>query len=121
MDIGAATQASLKDLQITSGKKPGFRADCRVAVLNIVEKTLMRYSFVRSSTCLAPKNIANNKKSASKFMALADGLLHIKKITAKDAYMAKLQYNEFQKTVWEKHHSELVAFYFVKNRFDIFL
>ena len=28
MDIVAATQASLKDLQITSGKKQVFRADC---------------------------------------------------------------------------------------------
>ena len=46
-----------------------FRADCRVFVVNVilklVEKTPMRYSFVGSSTCLAPKNIANNKKSAS--------------------------------------------------------
>ena len=83
MDIRAATQASLKDLQITSGKKQAFRTDCRVVVVNIilklVEKTPVRYSFVRSSTCLDPKSIANNKKSASQFKALADGLSHIKK------------------------------------------
>ena len=59
----------------------------------------MRYSFVRSFTSLNPKNIANNKKSTSKFKALADGLFHIKKITAKVADMAKFQYNEFQKIV----------------------
>ena len=85
MDIGAATQASAKDLQITSGKKQAFRAECRDVVVNIilklVEKTPMRYSFVRSSTRLTPRNIANNKKSASKFKALADGLSHIKKIS----------------------------------------
>ena len=100
MDIGAATQASLKDLEITSGKQT-FRADCQVVVVNIilklVEKTPMRYSFVHSSTCLAPQNIANNKKSASKFKALVDGLSHIKKITAKVADMAKFQYNQIQK------------------------
>ena len=83
MDIGATTQTSLKDLQITSGKKQAFRADCRVVVINIilklVEKTPMQYSFVRSSTCLAPKNIANNKKFVSKFKASADELSHIKK------------------------------------------
>ena len=30
--------------------------------------------------------------------------------------MATFQYNEFQKIVWEKHHSEFVAFDFVKDR-----
>ena len=67
------------------------------------------------------KNIANNKKLASKFKALADGLSHIKKITAKVTDMAKFQHNEFQKIVWEKHHSEFVAFDFVKDRLDVFL
>ena len=85
MDIGEAIQASLKDLPITSGGKHAFRADCRVVVVNIilklVEKTSMRYSFVRPSTCLAAKNIANNKKSSSKFKAFADELSHINKIS----------------------------------------
>ena len=90
-------------------------------ILKLVEKTPMRYSFVRSSTCLAPKNIANNQKSASKFKALADGLSCIKKITAKVADMTKFQYDKFQKIVWEKHHSESVAFDFVKDWLDIFL
>ena len=124
MDIGAATQASLKDLKITSAKKQAFRADCRVVVVNIilklVEKTPMRYCFVRSSTCLALKNIANKQKSASKFRALADGLTHIKKITAKVADMAKFQCNKFQKIVWEKHHSEFDAFDFGKDWLDVF-
>ena len=35
--------------------------------------------------------------------------------------MATFQYNEFQKIVWEKHHSEFVAFDFVKDRLDVFL
>ena len=81
----------------------------------------MRYSFVRSFTSLTSKNIANNEKSASKFKALADGLFHIKKITAEVGDMAKFQYNEFQKIVWQKHHFEFVAFDFVKDRLDVFL
>ena len=36
MDIGEATQASFKDLQITSRKKSAFCADCRVVVVNII-------------------------------------------------------------------------------------
>ena len=35
--------------------------------------------------------------------------------------MAKFQYNEFQKIVRQKHHSEFVAFDFVKDRSDVFL
>ena len=35
--------------------------------------------------------------------------------------MAKFQYNEFQKIVWEKHYSEFVAFDFVKDRLDVVL
>ena len=35
--------------------------------------------------------------------------------------LAKFQYNEFQKIVWEKHHSESVAFDFVKDHLDVFL
>ena len=85
------------------------------AILKSVEKTPMRCSFVPSSTSLAPKNSANNKKSASRFKALADGLSHLKKITVKVAYMATFRCNEFQKIVWEKHHSEFVAFDFVKD------
>ena len=73
----------------------------------------MQYSFVCSSPCLAPKNIENNKKSASKCKALADGLSHIKNITAKVADMATFQYSEFQKIAWEKHHSEFDTFDFV--------
>ena len=65
MDIGAATQEPPKP----ASQPATFRADCRVfavnVILKLVEKTPMRYSFVGSSTCLAPKNIANNKKSAS--------------------------------------------------------
>ena len=83
MDMRAATQASLKDLQITSGKKQAFRTDCRVFVVNIilklVEKTPVRYSFVRSSTCLDPKSIANNKKSAHSLRHLQMGCLILKK------------------------------------------
>ena len=67
MEIGLATQASLKDIQITSGKKQTFFA----------EKTPMWYSFIRSSTWLALRNIGSNKKSGSKFKALSDGLYHI--------------------------------------------
>ena len=51
--------------------------------LKLVEETHMQFSFVRSSTRLALKNIASNKKSSSKFKALADGLSQIKNITAK--------------------------------------
>ena len=80
MDIGAATQASILKI-FTSRKKQAFSPDCRVVVVNIilksVEKTPMQYSFVHSSTCLAPKNIANTKKSASKFKVCSDGLFHI--------------------------------------------
>ena len=35
--------------------------------------------------------------------------------------MAKFQNNEFQKIVWEKHHSEFVAFDFVKDWLEVFL
>ena len=35
--------------------------------------------------------------------------------------MAKFQYNKFQKIFWEKHHSEFVAFDFVKDQWDVFL
>ena len=83
MDIGAATQAVLKDLKITTGKKQATWVDCWIVVVNInlklVVKTPMWYSFVCSSTSLAPKNILNDKKSASKCKALADGLFHIEK------------------------------------------
>ena len=57
----------------------------------------MWYSFVCSSTCLALKNIAKGKKFASKFKAVACGLSHIKKITAKVAEMAKVQYKDFKR------------------------
>ena len=67
------------------------------------------------------KKYANNKKSASKFKVLADGLSHIKKITAKVADMAKFQYNKFQKVFCEKHHSEFDAFDFGKDRLGVLL
>ena len=73
MEVGAATQAFLKDLE-NLRKKAGFCVDCRIVLVNIilklVEKTPMRYSVVCSSTWLALKNIANNKKALS-------GLSHI--------------------------------------------
>ena len=48
------------------------------------------------------------------------GCLILKK-SVKVADMAKFQYNKFQKMVWEKHHSKFDAFYFVKDRLDVFL
>ena len=47
-------------------------------ILKLVEETPMQFSFVCSSTPLALKNIVNNKKSSSKFKALAEGLSQIK-------------------------------------------
>ena len=48
-----------------------------------------------------------------------DCLILIK--SAKVADMAKLQYNKFQNIVWGNHHSEFVAFDFMKDRLDVFL
>ena len=49
----------LKIFKLPQEKKHAFHADCRVVVVNmilkLVEKTPMSCSFVRSSTCLAPK------------------------------------------------------------------
>ena len=65
MEVGAATQASLKDLE-NLRKKAGFCVDCRIVLVNIilklVEKTPMRYSVVFSSTWLALKILQITRK-----------------------------------------------------------
>ena len=49
------------------------------------------------------------------------GCFIFKKTAAKVVDMAEFQYSEFQKIVLEKHHSEFVAFDFVKDQLHMFL
>ena len=47
MDIGAATQAFLKDLKITTGKKQATWADCWIVVVNINLKLVVKTPVVQ--------------------------------------------------------------------------
>ena len=116
LDVGAATQTE---------NKRRFLLDCQLIIKTIIqkliEKTPIKYRLVRLASCLAPKEIfENSERSSNRFKLLVDGLSTHKKTSSKVADSAKFQYNEVQKTVFEKH-DEFIKFDYCNDRLDSFL
>ena len=65
IDIGVGAQTALKELNLFPEKTRKFKADCgdviKSVILKFVEKTPLRYNFVRLSSALVPKHIVENR------------------------------------------------------------
>ena len=108
IDIDAAAETALKEALIKSEKKQRFLLDYQLVIktiiLNLIEKTPLKYNCVKLASCLIPKHaVENHETSANRFRLMVDGLSSHKKITSKIADNAKFQFNEMQKVVFEKH------------------
>ena len=126
IDMGAGAQPASKELNIFPEETRKFKADCRdmiqSAILKFVEKTPLRYNFVRNLSALVPKHIVGNKeKYSSRFRLLVDGLSASTKISSTIADKTKFQYNEIQALAHEKHYyTEFSEFNYQNDRLDVF-
>ena len=94
----AATQTAIKEVLIKSEKKQIFLLGCKLVIktiiLNLNEKTPLKYNLVKLASSLVPKHIVENcKTSANIFRFMVDGLISHKEITPKIADNAKFQFN----------------------------
>ena len=126
INIGSAAQTALGKASVKSEKKRQLLLDCRIVIktiiLNLIEKTPLKYNLVKVASCLAPKNIVQNCDiSSNRFRIMVDGLCALKKISSKVADNAKFQFNEMQKVVSEKYFDEFIKFDYTNDRLDDFL
>ena len=127
IDIGAGAQIALKELNLFPEKTRKFKADCRdiiqSVILKFVEKTPLKYNFVRLSSALVPKHIVENReKYSNRFRLLVDGLSASKKVSSPVADKAKFQYNEIQTLAHEKHYyTKFSEFNYQNDHLDVFL
>ena len=101
IDIGAATQTTLKEALIKPEKKRRSLLDCQLTIktiLNLIENTSLKYNLVKLASCLLPKHSKNCETPANRFRLMVDGLSSHKKITPKIADNAKLQ---FKTCLWK--------------------
>ena len=124
IDIDTAAKTVLKEALIKSEKKRRFLLDSQLVIntiiLNLIEKTSLKYNLVKLASCLVPKHTAENREtSTNRFRLMVDGLSSHKKITSKIADNA-VQFIEMEKVVCEKHFDEFIKFDYLKDRLDIF-
>ena len=126
VDIGAATEPSLKGVRLSEEKKKNSIGQCRTIVLDILvklaEKTPLRYAAVHCASSLSPGNMIQVPQECSQvFIVLADRFFAAKKISAPVADNAKYQFDEFLKVAETHHKEEFLKFSFKVDRLDTFL
>ena len=94
IDIGAAVQSALKEALMKSEMKRKFLLDCQLVIETIIlilteKKPPLKYNLVKLTSCLAPRHIVENRKTANRFRLMVDGLSSHKKITSKITDNAK--------------------------------
>ena len=126
IDIGAGAQTALKELNLFPENIRKFKADCcdiQAVILKLVEKTPLRYNFVRLSSALVRKHVVENReKYSDRFRFLVDGLSASKNISSSVDDKAKFQYNEIQTLAHEKHYyTKFSEFNYQNDCLDVFL
>ena len=127
IDIRAGAQIALKELNLFPEKTRKFKADCgdviKSVILKFVEKTPLRYNFVRLSSALVRKHVVENReKYSDRFRFLVDGLSASKNISSSVDDKAKFQYNEIQTLAHEKHYyTKFSEFNYQNDCLDVFL
>ena len=125
IDIGAATNDTLKNLTIGPEHKRKFRDDCKLIVVEILVKLSERLptnkSVVVAASSISPINIAKVPLKAEKrFKVLTDNLYSSKFITSAVADNAKFQYDQFLKNEVVLNQEKLLKFDFKTQRVDSF-
>ena len=125
VDLGAATKKLLNDVMVSAEKKRKFQGQCKQMVLDILlklsERSPLRYTIVRSASCLSPANMINSPKECSqRFTILANRLFDLKKISASVADNSKYQFDQFLKVAQYDQKEQFQKFSFKKDRLDIF-
>lgn len=121
--LPTATKTLLSSSAASDTKKLQFRKDCIALIKGILmklqERSPLKYMFVRSLSCLIPKNILE-KGGTEKFERIADKLYALKQIDSKEADHAKLQMEDFIANVANVHREEFINFNVSEIRLDHF-
>ena len=96
LDIAAAAQTALTEALIKSEKKQRYLLDYQLVlktiILNLIEKTSLKFNLVKLASCLVPKHIVANCETANRFRLMVDGLSSHKKITSKFTDETRFQF-----------------------------
>ena len=88
--------------------------------LKFSERSTLRYTIVRFSSCLSPANMVNSAKECSqRITILADRLFALKKISASVADNSKYQFDQFLKVAQYERKEKFLKFSFKKDCLDV--
>lgn len=117
VDIGFAAKAALKDAPKTVSdlQKMTFRTGSKQFLVSLTTKLLernpLKYSVIRSSRCLRPRNLGTDtKKCLNLFEQLLQGLCRKKQFSATYCDQAMTEFRKFCDDVVVKHKGDFMAF-----------
>ena len=103
-----------------------FKEDCVLLLVKMIakiqERSPLKYSIARNSSCFSPLEMIRNKEACIlKLGSLADKLYEIKWISASDSDSAKQQFDTLITSANHEHKDWFQMFYQYKDRVDSFL
>ena len=123
--LPTANKSLLASSKASSTQKLKFKESCSTMLKNIMlemlERSPLKYILVRSLSSLNPKNMVNYKADSTKmFTRVMDKLYDNKHLSSKESDNAKLQYEEFISDVVSRYQEDFLNFDMANDRLDQF-
>jgi hypothetical protein len=98
--LGTATKTALNKSGATDSVELKFKGDCVLLLVKMIakiqERSPLKYSIARNSSCFSPLEMVRNKEACIlKLGSLADKLYEMKWISASDSDSAKQQFDTY--------------------------
>ena len=124
--LGTATKTALNKSGATDSVKLKFKEDCVLLLVKMIakiqERSPLKYSIARNSSCFSPLEMIRNKEACIlKLGSLADKLYEMKWISASDSDSAKQQFDTLITSANHEHKDRFQMFDQYKDRVDSFL